>query len=294
VGAARRVTDTAIRWLKARGDRPLLLFLHYFDVHSHYDSLPRYERLFTSSDGRFDGSTGQLAAANQGEFAFGPEDARHVALLYDAGIRQLDAELGRLFAFLRDDGWLEKSYLIVTSDHGEEFLDHGGFLHSRNHYREVLRVPLIWLGPSLPAGIRITTPVSLVDVLPTLLGLLGIPVPSGIDGIDLRPFWEAPGATGDQRPILAESGPTFLADRLRSVRRGRYKLLLDLGSDARELYDLTVDPAERHDLSDERPELVSSLLAELDHPGPSTRSGQEALPLSTEVRERLRELGYVE
>jgi arylsulfatase A-like enzyme len=78
------------------------------------------------------------------------------------------------------------------------------------------------------------------------------------------------------------------------VRRGRYKLIVDLKRDARELYDLAVDPTEQHDLSDQRPELVSSLLAELDRLGQSSRSEQPAPALSAEAREQLRELGYVE
>ncbi len=292
-GAAPLITDTAIRWLELERNQPLLLFLHYFDVHSDYRPLPRYQRMFAPPPGRIDGSTDQLVAVNRGEIQLDAADLRRLALLYDAGIRQLDDELARLFHFLRSEGWLERSYVIVTSDHGEEFLEHGGVLHTRTHYREILRVPLIWLGPDLPAGVRVATPVSLVDVFPTLLGLLGIPAP-GSDGTDLRPLWERADGGWPERPLFAETGPGLFEDQRRSVRRGRYKLIVDTAADAAELYDLAADPGEQRNLSADRPELVNALAADLERLGEQRLSAPLAPPPPPEVREQLRALGYVE
>ncbi|MFQ5792699.1 MAG: sulfatase, partial [Acidobacteriota bacterium] len=112
-----RITDQAMEWLTAYGKGRLFLFLHYFDVHSDYRSLPSYESQFVRPyQGEADGSTAQLVAFREGRVSLDSEDAAHLIDLYDAGIRQMDDELGRLLAFLRENELLEQSLLVVTSD----------------------------------------------------------------------------------------------------------------------------------------------------------------------------------
>ena len=154
-------------------------------------------------------------------------------------------------------------------------------------------MPLIWLGPDVPAGVRVATPVSLVDVFPTLLGLLGIPAP-GSDGTDLRPLWERADGGWPERPLFSETGPGLFEDQRRSVRRGRYKLIVDTAADAAELYDLAADPGEQRNLSADRPDLVDALAADLERLGEQRLSAPLAPPPPPEVREQLRALGYVE
>jgi len=288
-GAAKRITDRAIERLDGRRDERNFLFVHYYDVHSDYLSLPRYEQLFAPEPGRFTGRTIQLLLAIRGDVPIGAADADRLARLYDGGIRQLDDELGRFFGWLREHAWLEDTLVIVTSDHGEEFLEHGGLLHGSTHYQEVLHIPLMFGGAGIPAGRRIRTPVSLVDVAPTILSILGIPAPPGIDGADLRPLWSEPRELAAERLLFAEAG----SRELRSVRSGRIKLITDMPAGRSELYDLAIDPAETRNLAAERPELVDALAAEISDLAASAREPQLAPELDDDEKERLKALGYL-
>ncbi len=292
-GSASEITDAGIEWLESRRGRRVFLFLHYYDLHSDFLSLPRFQELFTDGPGRFDGSTAQMLAAMRGLAPIDASDADHLARLYDGGIRQLDEELGRLFAWLRENGWWDESLVIVTSDHGEQFLEHGGLLHNR-HWEEVLRVPLILRGPTLPAGVRVGGPVSLVDVVPTVLDLVGAAAAGDVDGIDLRPLWDDGRTPAGPRHLFAEGGPSMKQATERSVRDGRHKLIVDLESGRHELYDLDADPGERNDLADEKPAKVRALRASLDRLMDSAVGAAAAPAASDAVQRQLRELGYLE
>jgi len=337
------VTDEAKRQLELHGGGRLFLFVHYFDVHSDYASLPEYERLFvTPYDGPFTGDAWQLQVANfDPDYiafctrAFDPEkcrfggpdgpravndslvqlepdadDLRHLEELYDAGIRQLDTELGRLFAALQDERYAGRLLLVITSDHGEEFGDHGRVDHFLTQYQEVLHVPLILRGPGVPAGKRVETPVSLVDLAPTVLSMTGVAVPPGLDGLDLSPLLrDAPQARDEARFAdrlqygEAAGGLTYDAivapgifPVYRSVRRGPYKLVYESKVDHYALYDLASDPGERHDVSDAHPELTAELIEVMreryrDYTPEPSPENQVKLP--PEDLERLRALGYV-
>ncbi len=291
-GDAPLITRLALDWLGARRDGRFFLFLHYFDVHSDYVALERYEQIFAPRPGRLSGRTQELMRIRAKQLSIAPEDAEHLARLYDAGIRQLDDDLEPLFEWLQESGRFGDTVVIVTSDHGEEFLEHGSVSHDRTHYQELLRVPLILGGGGLPAGLRIATPVSLTDLMPTLLGLLELPAPVGIDGRDLRALWESPEPAADERPLFAETSP-MREDALRSVRMGRFKLIRDLRTDRVELYDLEADPVETRDLSAALPEVVDRLSSVLDD---LLRRSVEPEPLSElpkEAEARLRALGYL-
>jgi arylsulfatase A-like enzyme len=244
-GAARRVSEAGVSWARSRGEQPFFLFLHFFDVHSDYQPLPRYRRMFEQPyAGIADGSTAQLKAHRKGSLRLGDDDARHLLELYDAGIRQLDDALAELFAELEEGGLLENTFVFVTSDHGEEFLDHGDFLHGRTLYQELVRVPLLVLGPGIPAGVRTREPVSLVDLVPTISALLGIPAPDGVDGRDLSALWREPDGVASERSLFYEADSWFdntSRNFRRAVRKGRYKLHYDDLAESLELYDLERD-----------------------------------------------------
>ncbi|MDG2049804.1 MAG: sulfatase, partial [Myxococcota bacterium] len=270
---SKSITDKAINWITDRGEDPLFLFLHYYDVHSDYVSLKQFENLFLAPyDGEADGSTWQIRIASfpeefvelcrdefdsdkcrigGGESAyyldasaeipeFGQADIDHLKQRYDAGIRQLDSELARLFNFLEANDILESSLIALTSDHGEEFFEHGRFYHAITTYQETLRVPLIVRGPGVPAGLTIDAPISLVDLLPTLLRLAGVSAPIITDGIDLTPlladdhkeaalteselnnrFLYGEASKGYDWELISEG----LVPIFHSVRKGKYKLI---------------------------------------------------------------------
>jgi len=337
---SRMVTDQAIEWLREAGEAGLFVLVHYYDVHADYASLPAYERLFVEPyQGPADGTAWQLMQLNfadehvrrcQRAFdptfcSFGGEekprlldgsverpelgarDVRHLEALYDAGIRQLDTELGRLVTFLRDTGLLDETLLIVTSDHGEEFMEHGRVDHFLTTYQESLHVPLILRGPGVPAGLRVGEPVSIVDIVPTVLGLVGglrgARAPS-FDGVDLAPL-----LTGASPPHLADrlifgeaSGGHQYGEQLKGVypiyysaRKGRYKGVYDAQSGSLEIYDLASDPGETEDLAQREPALaaeLSALLADRHAQITALAPPAEAIELDPNEIEQLRALGY--
>jgi len=296
-GVSKDMIQEIKSWLSAHRERPVFVFAHFFDVHSSYQSLPHFEAMFThGEENRFDGSTKQIVKAATGATPpVTPSEAAHLMRLYDAGIRQLDDELGRFFGWLRDKQWLDDTVVIITSDHGEEFLEHGGMLHSSSHYEELVRVPLIISGAGIDVSGRVSTPVSIVDVAPTLLTLLDIQPTAEFDGRDLSPFLKNPDASVpslENRTLVVETGPA-MTDVLRTARRGRHKLILNLKSGNRELYDLVADPLETENLVYKKPDLADSLAAELEEISGRGAGFEEAPPISPEMKQRLEALGYL-
>ena len=290
------VTDAALRWVDAGDDAKRFIFLHYYDVHSDYRSEPRFEALFADGyDGDIDGSVGQLAKIRLGEVPLPTDlDLAHWIALYDAGIRQLDDELGRLFRGLRERGVEGETLIAITSDHGEEFVEHGGVLHGKTHYQEAVRIPLLLQGPNVPV-LRITTPISQVDVAPTLLALAGVPPGGAVDGRDLTPLLRGETAKFETRSIFVEADwRNEKHDIKRAVRRGPYTLHYDRLTHETELYDLRSDPGEQRDISNERPEVVEELTAVLaEFASGAVRKGPERKLMHSEAM-LLKSLGYID
>jgi arylsulfatase A-like enzyme len=329
------VTDQVIDWVDQQTGEPLFIFAHYYDVHSDYKAEPSYERLFLSPyDGPVDGTGAQLklqalpdayiesctlafdeARCSFGDYLIvngstqklelGQADVVRLEELYDAQIRQLDAELARLFTHLRKAGIFDDTLLIVTSDHGEEFMEHGSLEHFYAPYQESIRVPLLVRGPGLPAGLRVSTPVSLVDIAPTVLAQARVEAPPEMEGLDLSALWEGRDVSAFGSRFLYIEAPGGAAQNVttgdyfpvyRGVRRGRHKLVVEQGSGTHALYDLSEDPAERQDISEREPELTAELLAVLQARHADTGeepSPEDEVELSPEDLERLRALGYV-
>jgi arylsulfatase A-like enzyme len=295
-GTAREVTRKGLAWLDAQGERRTFLFLHYFDVHSDYTAVSRFREPFATQPGRLHGRTRELYQLNY-QLNMGrnpPEapDVAHLVALYDAGIRQLDHDLGALLASLRERGRLADTLLVVTADHGEEFLDHGRFSHGR-HYQELLHVPLIVRLPGgASGGARIAEPVSLVDVAPTILAAVGVAGAAATDGVDLAPLWRGAGPARASRRIFAQTGP-YMGDAFRSVREGAFKLILDRETGRRELYQLADDPGERTDVAQQHPEVVERLGGAIEELEATALGATPAVELDPEATARLRELGYL-
>ena len=335
-----QITDQAIRWIEQERTRPLFLFIHYYDVHSDYTSLSSYEKKFVKPyEGEIDGTGLQLQLINLPDSyvemcttAFDPKkcrlgtgpdpieigkktakpileeaDIQHLEELYDAGIRQIDDEVGRLFSFLENHDLLERGAMIVTSDHGEEFMDHGRVFHHLTTYQESLRIPLIMRGMGVPQGVQISTPVSIVDIPATILSWAGLPLPPSMAGMNLMPllqeddlasapfeerlqFGEA-SAGIDLIDVMGKEAPYYF-----SVRQGPYKLIYRVGEDEPELYDLSRDPREETDVSADHPDITQQLWFALQE----RRSADSAEDVSSPTIEldpleieRLRSLGYV-
>jgi arylsulfatase A-like enzyme len=197
VGNARAEIDSVIRWLRGSSAAPFFLFVHLYDVHSKTAVLP-YEAPPPFRDQFCPGAIDTFEACRQGQCAtdrlhamverraqpFSAEELEIVRCLYDGGIAFVDHELGRLFAAVDDLNLSASTVLIVTSDHGEAFFEHGAPLHTTLH-DEIARVPLIIRAPGAVAGKRASGVVSLADIAPTILELAGIALPDHLHGQSL-------------------------------------------------------------------------------------------------------------
>jgi choline-sulfatase len=291
----------------ARDDARSFLFLHCFDVHLPYDPPSPFDRRFTRADyhGKVTGPAtlpllrGVRRIFEQAHLpeppALDADDRAQVTALYDGEIANADALLAQLLHRLDAPDLRERAVVVILSDHGEEFWEHGSVLHAHTLYQELLHVPLVIRAPAeAGAPRRIEQRVSLLDVVPTALELLGVPAPPGIEGRSLRRLLAA--AQEAPRPVFAE-GFAFDA-RLQAVIDGEWKAIRDLGSGRVALYDLGEDPGEASDVAAARPGDVARLTGLLDAALGAAPAAQNPMPLPQQVEpateERLRALGYVD
>lgn len=256
---AERLTRLAREWIEKDSDAPFFLLLHCYDVHRPYTPPAPYDTLFDPGyAGGIAGDNETLDAIRSGARAISAEDARHLAALYDGEIRRTDEILGRFVAWLEEGGLLDRTLLVVTSDHGE-MLDERPepllrYTHDPSLYDGVMRIPLILRGPGLPRGARVRAQVREIDIMPTVLALLGVPAPGGVHGVALV----GPGGTprGEDLPAFADvyPEPTRPERYLRALRVPGRKVIHETYRGAWQAFDLAADPGETRNLWDARGE----------------------------------------
>jgi arylsulfatase A-like enzyme len=297
---ADATTDAALAWLaEPRAGRPFFLLVHYFDPHAVYDPPQPFRARFALEPDRQDqgfvfGTRDQMVALRAGRLELDAAALRRAEALYDGEVAFTDAELGRLFAGLVDLGLDARTAVVLTADHGEEFLDHGGFEHGHTLYGELVHVPLLIRAPGL-APARAAAGVGLIDVGPTLCELAGLPPLPGASGTSLLALLADPGAQDADRPVLAHGN--FWGPPLSSWRRGPEKLVRNAPGAARalELYRWREDPLEQRDLAPAEAQRAAELAAELERLEAALERGAGApVTLDGEGAAELGELGYLD
>jgi arylsulfatase A-like enzyme len=231
----------ALRWLEHNGDRRFFLFVHTYQVHYPYTPPERYAHLFA-----------EPAPGWEPDPLLSPDRA---PALYDREIRYLDDQLRSFFEALGALGLARDTLVVVTSDHGEEFMEHGAVGHGPHLNAEVTRVPLLFAGPGIARGRRLMQPLGHVDLMPTLLELAGIPLPGAAMGRSFAGQLRAgaPAAAEDAVALYAEAWRFRPVDRLGpplAIRVGHRKLIrtpTEAGA-AYEYYELAGDPREQRNL----------------------------------------------
>ena len=330
---AREYVDRLSEWLGRHRDVPFFVFLHVFDPHDPFEPREPYATMWADPAHKAEHEE-QLEAVrehieNPVLRQFGMPDRRALEAAeidpeayvsydqdwYDGSIRGMDVELGRLVERLRSLGLDEDTVIVFMSDHGEEFLEHGGMFHGHTVYNELTQVPLVMRWPGvIPSGVVVDENVELIDIMPTLLDLSGLPHPEGLQGRSLLPF-VAPADTGTvaswmTRPAFSEKAlttddpPLPLADTESYAVIDEDWLLIhnrvrDGDTPEFELYDVATDPLNQTNVADAQTEVVERLAREVDR---WHRIAEQArLPddaaatagLSQEQLERLRSLGYI-
>lgn len=295
VRAADATTRAALDWIDANGDDgPFFLLVHYFDPHCVYaPPLAFRERWAEPGDQQGEwtfGTRPQMVAIREGELSPAAATIRRAEALYNGEVSYLDAQIGRLDDGLAARGERDELVLVVTADHGEEFLEHGGFEHGHTLYDELVRVPMLIRAPARLAPAVVEAPVRHIDLAPTLCELCNVPVPGQFVGRSLVPLASGE-PEGERRPTLAHGN--MWARPQTSWTSAGWKLIVREGADP-ELYEVIADPAEQRDLAGARPEELARLLAELEavEAGMSALKRGEEASLDPSTREVLNGLGY--
>ncbi|MFN0083778.1 MAG: sulfatase [Blastocatellia bacterium] len=252
---ASDVNEAFLAWLSHRPSRPFFAFLNYFDAHEPYLPPPPFDRRFGEPVKRHGRVTHRLRMAWRSDREkLGAAENRAEIDAYDGAIAYLDQQLGELFARLDQQGILEKTLVIVTSDHGESFGEHGRYAHGEDLYLTSIHVPLAVILPGVvPAGIRLAAPVSLQEIPVTVMDLLGLS-PREFPGESLARRWQrlagepcAVFSEVDIAPIMPHKFAAGVQAIMRSMIEGDYHYIKNVDG-AEEVYDILRDPGELNDL----------------------------------------------
>lgn len=283
----------------AEGDeeQPFFLYVHTIDPHVPYRPPNSFLNMYGDSGYRgrvnFSRDATLLENIKAGNLRLDQRDRDHLEALYDAEISYHDQHFGSILDGLERRGLAEETMVIITSDHGEEFWDHGSVGHGHSVYEELLHIPMFVRIPGLD-GRSVEAPVGLVDVLPTIFEVLDLPIPDGLSG---RSF--LPDLLGVTRPRGTISG---FMDNWRTFNVGRWKLI-ERPRGRHRTFDLELDPREEDGIANEQAMLTRAALRMwmgqrmIDTYRQSARSPrrrqQQNTTVDAETEAQLRALGYI-
>ena len=283
-------------------DESFFAFVHMWDVHYDYTPPPEFDIFDPDYRGSIDGIDvdDQSAVRNPPS----ARDVEHVIALYDGEIRLTDSNIGRMLGFLEKSGRLDDTLIVFTSDHGEEFLEHGNFGHGNTLFEEVTRIPLILRYPAgIPAGEERSGLVGLVDIAPTILELCQLPVSSDLWGSSLMDEIRGdlePRLMPLERSYLVPDGKSLKVEEMRGVRAEDFKLIRDTDSAGGKIYfyDLDSDPLEQEPRlsgelgkGDARVRGARELWHELDQGAKAVEAQMGEIP--DDLERRLIDTGYI-
>lgn len=285
MGNSPEVTDESLKWIEANRAANFFLLSYFMGPHSPYVLRQKYE---------FPGYDPSLPREMEPHWNR-PRNAHelaHMESLYDSNIAFTDANVGRLLDGLKSKGLYENSIIVITADHGEEFMDHGSYFHGQSLHRELINVPLIIKLPHQLEGSQVHTNARLIDLFPSIMSLLHY---------STRRMNLCGRSFDLTRPTESDTY-TYSASEygvhLRGVQTEKYKYVLDLNTSKGTLYDLDNDRLELHDVSSsnrEEAERLNRVLMthEVNVNGLARR---EIIPTADHVdkdRLKLRSLGYL-
>lgn len=288
---ATEITDTALTWLDDLKDRPFFLYVHYMDTHHPYRPPPEFAEMFggITTDPAALFMKSRRVLHRDPDASFDERDLQRLEDYYDASIRYADHEIGRLLDRVRDISKDRQTVVVVTADHGDEFLEHGTLYHNNLLIEELLHVPLIFWEPGeVKAGQRIDSLVRHIDVMPTLADMTGATVPDEAMGKSLLPLLTG-SATDFDVPSFAEG------DYCTSYVYDGWKVMYVDSTNQAVLYNLTEDPEERNNLADAEPERLRRMMAKLYDYRDRAADVRREMEATTdeETLRQLRALGYV-
>ncbi|MEM6797279.1 MAG: sulfatase-like hydrolase/transferase, partial [Acidobacteriota bacterium] len=303
-GRIEKVSARATQWLDdhlagERRETPFLLMVHTYDVHAPYEDTPaRFRQLFLDEveprPPNFfrQRPTSKILRAYAGKAELTPEELEYSIALYDGGIRHVDEWFRGFRRYLERRGLWRQSVVVVLSDHGEEFKEHGKLFHEQL-FSPVTRIPWIL---KLPEGVADglaghveSTTVESLDMMPTLLDLAEVPTPAGVEGESLMPLLE-----GENRRSVAVSECKGSCEQL-ALAEGEWRLIQDRRSGRQHLFRYREDPLEADDQSGPHGERAAAMAKTLEGwEKRVARRASQPVDYTDETLEQLSALGYVD
>lgn len=292
-----RTVEKFSSWLGTVSEKPLFAFLHMWDVHYDYIPPEKYIEMFDPEyKGKIDSSN--FMQNDQINPFMSKRDMEHIIALYDGEIRFTDDMIGNILGVLQSHGRLNNTLIVIFSDHGDEFFEHGGKGHQRTLYDELIKIPLIFYWPGhFPEGKTIKQQAQIVDIMPTILDLVGIPLTRAVQGRSLVD--NLSGSKMSARPTFCE----LLVNKpyQRVIRTSNIKILVNERTGQWVYFDLLKDPGERRPITRMNKEVHRNLeeLEKIVKESHSLRKrfigeNEQQSELNKDIEQRLRSLGYTD
>jgi hypothetical protein len=310
-GGIKHILSKVKKWLDGNKSKPFFLFVHCYDIHGPYNPPLPYNSMFHdfTYKGGLVPSNNTLTAKGQNKLELNEADLRHFIALYDGGIRYTDDKIGEFLSYLREVGVYEQTLIIITSDHGEEFKEHGSMLHHQLYYRPNLHVPLIMHIPGYPKkGIRIRQLARSIDLLPTILDIVELPSLPTAQGKSLLPVIKQYG-NFIHRALL--NGVNFFkkdrlisfAEMLRNKTDYCWSIITETGHQIitnpnlpnPQLFNILIDPLAQNDTAEGQDAIVEQLVKQYKEVySVIPRHKKSNVTLDNHTLEYLKALGYVD
>jgi len=302
---AERLYEYTSDWIEKNQDKQFFLFLHTFQIHGPYQCPEPWIETYLNKDAKWKGLGLRLLLEEKGqEFPFTPEERENIKALYDGEIKYTDETLIKpLIEFLKKNDLYDNTLLIVTSDHGEEFYEHGGWLHSRTLYNELIKVPLIIKFPSSKyKGNKVKPKARLIDIMPTVLDVCSINYPKdSLEGESLIDL--IAGNEKEDRTFISDLAYKDIYDpcpSLIATNEGDIKVIVEKsknGIKSIETYDLENDPEEQsqsvfHKAVKVRNDILA-FIEEYYKEKLKIQRKKGKVQLDEKMKEKLRALGYL-
>jgi len=285
---ANYVTNITIDWINKQ-EKPFFLYVHYMDPHVPY--LPPYkwrDKMLGDAQPLNEEILRNFKFGPTGKKAISESDMKRMRAQYEGEIAFTDNELSRLFNALDSN-----TFIVLTGDHGEGFLEHGNWRHANSLYQELLHVPLIIKGPGVPQNKRVDFTVSHVDITPTILDFVGAKGGRVLAGQSLLPIIETPKEKRKDRALF--SILKLRKQNSTSAKTGPWKLILDEKKSNVRLFNIEIDPMELHNLMMQNMEIATPLLDKINSRKSKIVPPKEVKDpaIKKEIDNVFRRLGYI-
>lgn len=315
-GGIKAILPKVKKWLDSLKSEPFFLFIHCYDIHSPYNPPPPYNTMFHDFPytGKIIPSNKTLTNLLNNRLDINSDDVNHIIAFYDGGIRYTDAVIGQFLSYLKGIDLFDQSLIIVTSDHGEEFYEHGSILHWQLYFKPDLHVPLIMHIPEFPKReIRIKKLVRSIDLLPTILDIAGLPNHNQAQGRSIVPLIR--GKESFLTRLWISISDLFRKERKVSFAETKYykhrkfespfksiiaddgyHMVFDQTSDSIKLFNLNLDPDAKNNIANDHSGVTKRLLSQLERFFSSSNKreqGSQVVSLDKQTLRQLEALGYV-